>query len=364
LALKIGVYAICKNESRFVERFMTNLDEADGVFVTDTGSTDGTPEMLRARGARVVVREISPWRFDSARNVALSQVPPDHDVCFSIDLDEVVDAGWRSEIERVWTPQAHRVRYQYVWNTLPDGRDGVTMWYDRIHRRHGFRWAKPVHEVLQLEDGTRDEVHVYSEGMKLRHYPGTAKSPDFYIPMLEQACREDPEDDRSSHYLGRDYLRSNLYEKAIAELKRHLSLRSATWQSERAASMRFIALSYRALGNLPESQAWALRACAEAPGEREPWVDLATIFYAQQKFAGAYFAMKQALEIRDKPVAYICEPKSWGSYPYELAALAASRLGMKEESLRLCEQAVEIDPEDARLRNNLQFLRHAASPGA
>jgi tetratricopeptide (TPR) repeat protein len=34
------------------------------------------------------------------------------------------------------------------------------------------------------------------------------------------ACREDPEDDRSCHYLGRDYLRAGLYDKAIAALER------------------------------------------------------------------------------------------------------------------------------------------------
>ncbi|MGZ8266825.1 MAG: tetratricopeptide repeat-containing glycosyltransferase [Burkholderiales bacterium] len=361
MGLKIAVYAICRDEAQFVSRFMTNLAEADGVFVTDTGSTDNTRDLLEAHGARVRPAEVTPWRFDTARNLALGFVPSEFDLCFSLDLDEVVSAGWRAEVEKVWRADAHRVRYQYVWNTLPDGRDGVTMWYDRIHRRHGFRWAKPVHEVLQLETGGASEVHVQSHAITVRHYPDTSKPRSSYIPLLEMACREDPEDDRSCHYLGRDYLRAGLYDKAIAELERHLSLKSATWKPERAASMRYIALSYRALDNPAEAQAWALRACAEAPGEREPWVDLATILYAQQNFAGAYFAMKQALDIREKPVSYICEPKSWGGYPYDLAALAAFRLGMKEESLRLCEQAVALEPGDARLGNNLEFLRRAAS---
>ena len=46
--MNIIIYAICKNEAQFAERFMGSCAEADGVYVLDTGSTDGTPERLRA----------------------------------------------------------------------------------------------------------------------------------------------------------------------------------------------------------------------------------------------------------------------------------------------------------------------------
>lgn len=59
---KICVYAICKNEEKFVDRWMDSMGEADVVTVTDTGSTDGTVEKLRARGAAVYVNEVKPWR--------------------------------------------------------------------------------------------------------------------------------------------------------------------------------------------------------------------------------------------------------------------------------------------------------------
>ena len=53
--MKIVVYAIAKNESSFVDRWMDSMSEADQVVVLDTGSDDGTAERLRARGARVAV---------------------------------------------------------------------------------------------------------------------------------------------------------------------------------------------------------------------------------------------------------------------------------------------------------------------
>ena len=46
--MKIVVYAIAKNESSFVDRWMDSMSEADQVVVLDTGSTDGTAERLRA----------------------------------------------------------------------------------------------------------------------------------------------------------------------------------------------------------------------------------------------------------------------------------------------------------------------------
>ena len=51
--MKVCIYAICKNEAQFVDRWMDSMGEADCVVVTDTGSTDDTVERLRRRGAAV-----------------------------------------------------------------------------------------------------------------------------------------------------------------------------------------------------------------------------------------------------------------------------------------------------------------------
>ena len=75
--MRIAVYAICKNESQFVDRWMDSMSEADQVVVLDTGSTDDTVERLKKRGAQVTVELISPWRFDVARNRSMELVPED-----------------------------------------------------------------------------------------------------------------------------------------------------------------------------------------------------------------------------------------------------------------------------------------------
>ena len=97
--MKIVVYAICKNEEKFVRRWMASMSEADQVVVLDTGSDDGTVELLTGLGARVEREIISPWRFDTARNRSLELVDEDTDICVCTDLDEVFHPGWRALLE-------------------------------------------------------------------------------------------------------------------------------------------------------------------------------------------------------------------------------------------------------------------------
>ena len=44
---KICVYAICKNESRNLQTWLTSLKDADKIFVLDTGSEDDSMSILK-----------------------------------------------------------------------------------------------------------------------------------------------------------------------------------------------------------------------------------------------------------------------------------------------------------------------------
>lgn len=110
---KICVYAISKNEAKFVDRWTDAVSEADMVLVCDTGSTDDTVEKLKSRGAVVHSVKIDPWRFDTARNTAMDLIPKDIDICVSNDLDEVFEKGWREKLERAWKSDTTRARYMF-----------------------------------------------------------------------------------------------------------------------------------------------------------------------------------------------------------------------------------------------------------
>ena len=47
--LKVVVYAISKNEEKFINRWYNSVKEADQVYVLDTGSKDNTVELLKKK---------------------------------------------------------------------------------------------------------------------------------------------------------------------------------------------------------------------------------------------------------------------------------------------------------------------------
>ena len=75
--MKIVVYAICKNESKFIKRWYDSMKEADSIYVLDTGSTDDSVKILKSLGVNVKTHKFKSFRFDEARNMALSMTPDD-----------------------------------------------------------------------------------------------------------------------------------------------------------------------------------------------------------------------------------------------------------------------------------------------
>lgn len=357
---KVWVYAICKDEGPFVDRWMGSMSEADGVCVLDTGSADGTVEQLRARGARVAVEEISPWRFDTARNRSLELVPEDADICVCTDLDEVFHPGWRRELERVWAPGAGQARYRYTWSFNPDGSEGVVFWYEKIHARRGYQWVHPVHEVLKWTGAGGPGPMVTAGGIQLDHHPDPLKSRAQYLPLLELSVREEPGDDRNMHYLGREYMYRGRWDDCIRTLKAHLNMPTAVWRDERAASMRYIARACWEKGDIPQARDWYLRAITEAPHLREPYTDLALLLYHQGEWEGVLYFTACALAITDRPRSYICEAAAWGSLPHDLRAMAFYHTGDCLQAAGEARRALELEPGNQRLRENLALLEKAA----
>ena len=263
---KVCVYAICKNEVAFVERWMASMGEADEVVVLDTGSTDGTVEKLRALGAKVEVEVISPWRFDVARNKSLDLVDNDADICVCTDLDEFFHPGWRAKLEAAWAPGTTQAAYRYTWNFQPDGQEGVVFWIEKAHSRQGFRWKHPVHEVITWVGPGPQGPKVVADGIQIDHHADPAKPRAQYLPLLEMSVEEDPDDDRNMHYLGREYMFKGRWDDCIRTLKRHLALPTARWADERAASMRFIAKSYLQKGQSALARDWYLKAISSCAG--------------------------------------------------------------------------------------------------
>lgn len=359
---KVCVYAISKNEERFVDRWMDAVSEADTVVVLDTGSTDGTVQKLRDRGALVFEERVSPWRFDTARNLALSHVPEDVDICVSNDIDEVFEPGWREKLEAAWKPGHTRAQYWFAWSHREDGKTEKQYRMEKIHRRHGFRWVHPVHEVLEYTGGDPDDS-VWIPDIVLHHLPDPAKPRGQYLPLLELSAEENPQDDRIMFWLGREYIFHGKNDEGIRTLERHLSLPSAVWDEERSASMRFIARAYRAKRDDREAERWLLRAIAECQHIREPWLDLARLAYDQKDWPLLFLAAEKGLAIQRNTNSYLVEPDAWGYRLYDFGAIACYRLGMYERSACHARAAYAMEPGNERLERNLMLIDEKCQRG-
>ena len=347
--MKICVYAISKNESMFVERFCESAKDADLILIADTGSVDNTVELAKECGAAVYNISISPWRFDLARNAAMALIPADFDVCVSLDLDEVLEPGWREEIERVWKEDTTRLRYKFDWGC------GISFYYEKIHHRRGYRFYHACHEWPK-PDPRITEVWAHTDMLLVSHHPDPTKSRGQYLDLLKVAIKEDPECPRNGFYYARELTFHYQWNEAIEALKRYLALPGATWETERCYAMRLLGKSYEELGNWQEGLKWYRLAVAECSWTREPWVDLSMATYRREMWAESYSAALSALNIVDKQAVYTADPSVWTEKPYDLASIAAWRLGMKEQAIEFCKKALEFNQTDTRLLANLEQM--------
>lgn len=345
--MKIAVYAISKNESQFVKRFCESAKDADLVLIADTGSSDDTVEVARTCGATVYDIAVTPWRFDIARDTALTLIPRDFDVCISLDLDEILEPGWREEIERVWVPGTTRLRYKFDWGC------GISFYYEKIHARHGYHWHHPVHEY-PVPDLRIKEVYAQTDMLLVSHHPDPTKSRGQYLDLLKLAVTEDPICPRNAFYYARELTFYRKWIDAIVALNKYLENPKATWPNERCYAYRLLGKSYEELGDTETALTYYDAACKESPGTREPWVEKAMCHYRRAEWQDCYNNANQALTIKDKQAVYTMDPSVWGAKPHDLIAISAYHLGLKQEAIRHGQLAVDLEPCDARLVNNLK----------
>jgi glycosyltransferase involved in cell wall biosynthesis len=346
--MKIAVYAINKNESHFIKRFCDSAKDADLIMIADTGSNDSSVVTARLNGAEVHNICISPWRFDKARDAALALLPKDIDICISLDIDEVLEPGWREEVEKLWKDGVTRLRYKFDWSC------GIVFHAEKIHSRHGYFWHHACHEYIHPEPRTK-EVWASTDKLLVRHLPDPTKSRSQYLDLLAVSVQEDPNCIRNAFYYARELVFNYKWQEGAEALENYLKRPDATYKYDRCYAMRLLGQCYSELGldGLP----WYRKACIEAPDTREPWIDLAKASYERSDWNECFYAAMSGLKILHKLEIYTTSAASWDYRLNDFAALSAYNLGLKEIAIEQGDLALKLDPENDRLKKNLDFYR-------
>lgn len=350
--MKIAVYTIAKNEEQFVERWYNSAKDADYLLIADTGSTDNTIQLAKDLGINVFAISVDPFRFDDARNAALALIPAEIDYCISVDMDEILSDGWRKEFESM-PFNTTRPMVRQITHINKDGNPGMKFKSIRAHARKGYRWKYPVHEacVSYMPNGIEAR---YDLNVDIIHMPDNNKTRGQYLPMLQMATQESPQDERMAYYYARELYFYKKNEESIKEFERYLNLPAANWKPERAYAMRYIAKC-----DASKREEWLKKAYEENPESRDAIVDLAEHYYMEKDWANCLDAAEKTLSIKEKTLIYFTEEYAWSEMPYDLAALSCYNLGMYKKAVEYGEEAIQYSPNNERLKANLEFYKQA-----
>ena len=368
--MKVAVVSIMKNEEQFIRRWADSCADADYRILLDTGSSDNSVALAKECGVIVYEQVIDPWHFARARNHLLDLIPDDVDWIINLDVDEVLGVGWYNALKGVPTDgSVNRPRYGYTWNwksfvhhddgtldhwgTIERGEPGVFYHGDKITARFSHRWVNAVHEVNITQPGF-EERQMFVDGIKIYHFADNTKSRSSYLPLLLEDVAENPNNDRNVYYCARELFFYGRYEEATEMFKRHITMPESIWPPERAWSMRYLAIM-----NPDQAEHWLMRACAEYPTGAEVWADLAKHYHLKHNWLGMYYAARRALECQLYKGLYLTEPDAYGWWPRDLAALSAYNLGFYKEALKYGQEAVDLNPTDERIKQNLFFYKKA-----
>jgi GT2 family glycosyltransferase/tetratricopeptide (TPR) repeat protein len=225
---RVSLCLIVKNEAHQLADCLAGLAELVlEIVVVDTGSSDGTAELARQLGARVVD---SPWQdsFAQARNVALEHATGDW--IFWLDADDRLDETNREKLRRLLAQlPGEPLGYLLQCQSVPGpGQPRVVVDHVRLFRRHpAIRWRYRVHEQILLSiralggqvQGTDIVIqHLGYQDARLHQAKLTRNQ-----RLLEQQLAELPDDAYVLFYLGWTELQSGQLQSAIGHLERSLA---------------------------------------------------------------------------------------------------------------------------------------------
>jgi glycosyltransferase involved in cell wall biosynthesis len=220
--VKVGLCIIVKDEERTIAGCIDSVIEiCEDIVVVDTGSTDGTANLLRQRyGITPISRPLDherSWSLYPARNLSFAQTRAGWLLCLDAD-ERLSPAG----VERIASlPDELAVDgYFCAWRTHQD--NAVIEDYKLSLFRKGLQSVGFVHENLQPSVRDSGGQIEWLDGVVIEHYPESVKDGEkaaFYHARLEYAIAQEPTWYRYHWFLGYKLWREGREEAASGYLQ-------------------------------------------------------------------------------------------------------------------------------------------------
>lgn len=256
--------------------------------VVDTGSQDGTLELLARLSAEDASDGVAPVRlerevwsddFAEARNTSFAMASDEVEWLVWIDADDVLTSEVAfSDIVASAADATDGFVALYETEHDATGRATREVWRERIVRRSAsFVWRGPVHESLVLATGRSPRWEVIDPAKaKWIHCPSSRLDTERNLRILrahEADSRESGRqlDLRTVLHLGLELRWRGDFTSAIRYLEEYLERLPQGWSDERCAATHVLAACLRLQGDAER----AVRSEQTAIRARPDWADLA-----------------------------------------------------------------------------------------
>ena len=356
MSKKICVYAICKNELKFVEQWLENMSEADYIVVLDTGSTDGTYEKLQqdSRVTRVEQEIIIPWRFDVARNRSMELIPDDADILVCTDFDELFEPGWTSILKERWIIGYHNVcHYTYAWSHGDVGEPQFELTYNKIHTKD-FYWRFPVHEVITPKERVLETVLKVGDDIYLHHWQDKDKPRGQYLELLKLAVEENPESSHVHLLYAREHILLNRLQEALQLLTSTLQVKDIDTADDGLVliqTLHYLAMVCMSLGDYDECIWYSQQAIKLNATYREPYFLMARSYIQMGLNTLAEGCVQSALKYCTRKKNWVESESSWYLDEHILFGYIYLNLQQWADAIHHLKQALQFQP------NNIDLLK-------
>lgn len=204
---RLSLCMIVKNEERFLRNCLESAkDVVDEIVIVDTGSTDGTLDIAREYGAKIVEHA---WNddFSEARNVSLDHATGNWALWLDAD-EEIAPESKQKFREALRSAPPHIGGYLVMfrnWLSSPERKEGSEMAIHhavRLFRRvPGVRFTGRIHEQILRSFQTVGYSHTSMDGLILDHfgYAGEIMTQrnkhERFIRMLKREVEECPQEE-------------------------------------------------------------------------------------------------------------------------------------------------------------------------
>lgn len=234
--MDLGLCLVVRDEARCVARCLDPIIHLLAeVVVVDTGSTDGTPDILRERYgieplARPILDPHSP-NLAEHRNFALARLTTPWRLM--LDADEVLDPAALQQFMQDARTSSQDGWFCAWWNHMPDGE--VFEDYKLAFFREGFRNRGLKHANVQTDLRARGGNAGWTSKVEILHLPDPERLPGkrtAYREQLLRALEHEPHWVRHHWFLGYMDYRSGLLAEAERSLMRVVNSNAAFFPVE------------------------------------------------------------------------------------------------------------------------------------